>query len=83
MGFIVGEVKWSGDAYERAFLGTTPKQAGQWAAITQYAKNHSCSHSALFISLYKIEATPRVELIKKGAAAGVLVIPVPVLPHAK
>jgi hypothetical protein len=79
----VGEIKWSGDAYKRAYLGRKPKQEGQWNAITGYAAKHSYSHSALFLSLYKIKAPDRVKIIEKGAAASVLIIPMSVLPQAK
>lgn len=60
-----------------------PRQAGQWTAIIGYAQNHSYSRSALFISLYKMRAPRRVKMIKKRAAAGVLIIPMSILSEAR
>jgi hypothetical protein len=74
-------MKLSGSAFQWAYLGVKPKQAGQWAAITGYANSHTYSHTAVFISLYSARDNVKGQLKRKAASQGTILMFISVIPE--
>jgi hypothetical protein len=81
IGFLIGEIKLSGSAYERAYVGRRAHQQRQWAAIKGYADHHTYSHTAVLISLYHVRSATQKILKKDAAASGTLVMFVSIMPQ--
>jgi len=81
IGILVGEIKTSGQAFEQAYLGTSPRQAGQWNAITGYAYRKTWSKTALLISFRHIPEGIKRKLLAKGVDDHTVVIPISILPQ--
>jgi RHS repeat-associated protein len=82
-GFLIGEIKLSGRAYERAYVGRNAHQPRQWEAIKGYANHHTYSHTALLISLYHVDSTTQRRLKLNAAKSGVFAMFVSVMPDRK
>jgi RHS repeat-associated protein len=79
-GFLIAEMKLSGRAFERAYLTRKPKQVTQWAAIKGYAKRNSYSHTAVLVSLYRVNSPIQKQLRKDALEGGAFAMFISIIP---
>ena len=76
-GILIGEIKYSGNAYEKAYVGG--RQAGQWSAIRNYASKHCLTRSAVLFSFRGFRENTKIRLEESAIKSGSLVFFISVL----
>ena len=78
-GILIGEIKYSGNAFEAAYLDPG-RQKGQWEAVRNYAAKHTYTRTAVLFSFrgYRKENT-KMKLERQALQSGSVVFFVSVL----